>query len=168
MEFVQVLPSDADAIRELSALASHIVKKHYDPILGSEQNDYMIEKFQSVHAIEQQLRDGYTYYFACTDAGEKIGFMGFYPRNGGLYLSKFYLLEEYRGRGISREMMGFVIEQAKKIDADEVTLNVNKYNFAQKVYEKLGFHKIRDEKIDIGHGYYMDDFVYEFPLRPGC
>jgi hypothetical protein len=32
------------------------------------------------------------------------------------------------------------------------------------IYEKLGFVRVRDEKNDIGHGYYMDDFVYDYYL----
>ena len=40
-----------ETIADLSELASAIVKEHYDPILGNEQNDYMIEKFQSPRSL---------------------------------------------------------------------------------------------------------------------
>ena len=43
--FVPVALQDEKKVRELSALASAIVKEHYDPLLGSEQNDYMIQMF---------------------------------------------------------------------------------------------------------------------------
>ena len=61
MMYKHIALSDSQGLAELSALASAIVKEHYDPILGSEQNDYMIEKFQSVPAITDQLGHGYQY-----------------------------------------------------------------------------------------------------------
>lgn len=162
--FVPVAPDDEEKIRELSALASEIVKEHYDPLLGSEQNDYMIQMFQSVPAITEQLEHGYRYYLVCGKQGEKEGFLGFYPKEEGMYISKFYLHRDYRGRGISRDMLAFVKEETQKLGMDRITLNVNKYNDAIKAYEKLGFTRLRDEVNDIGHGYVMDDYVYLYRI----
>lgn len=160
MKFKKVDIADAE---ELSALATSIVREHYDPILGSQQNDYMLEKFQSPSSIKDQITHGISYYFVCDDRENNIGFMAFYPRNSELYLSKFYLLSSHRGRGISKQMLSFIISEAKKINASSITLNVNKNNtLAINVYEKLNFHRIRAEKIDIGSGYFMDDYVYEY------
>jgi ribosomal protein S18 acetylase RimI-like enzyme len=38
-------------------------------------------------------------------------------------------------------------------------LNVNKRNKAIAFYEHQGFRIVREEVIDIGHGYVMDDHV---------
>ena len=165
MNCIKLTENDEALISDLAALASEIWKEHYDPILGSEQNDYMIEKFQSAAAIKEQLRNNVTYCLVCTDEGEKAGFVAFYPRENELYLSKFYLHKSQRGKGIARQMMDFVIAEAGKINASSVTLNVNRYNdLAIAVYEKLGLKRIRSEKIDIGKGWYMDDYVYEYKL----
>ena len=165
MKYIKLSPADESLITDLAALAASIWKEHYDPIVGAEQNDYMIEKFQSSAAITQQLTQGVSYYLVCTDDGEKVGFIAFYPRGAELYLSKFYLHSSQRGQGISKQMMNFVINEARKINAISVTLNVNKYNsLAIAVYEKLNFHRIREEKIDIGSGWFMDDYVYEYTL----
>lgn len=43
-------------------------------------------------------------------------------------------------------------------------LNVNKDNSAVKVYERLGFVRIREEENDIGQGFFMDDFVYAYEI----
>jgi hypothetical protein len=40
-----------------------------------------------------------------------------------------------------------------------VFLNVNKYNKAKFFYEKLGFTITKEEVIDIGNDYVMDDYV---------
>lgn len=165
MKYIKLSIEDTDAIEELSILASSIVKEHFDPIIGSEQNDYMIKKFQSVSSITEQLGHGYQYYFVCNDMEERIGFLAFYMRGTELYLSKFYLLRSQRGKGISRQMLDFVIKEAKKADAKSITLNVNRNNSAIYVYEKLNFRKIREEKNDIGNGFFMDDYVYEYVLE---
>lgn len=165
MNFIKLSPTDETLINDLAALAAEIWKEHYDPIVGAGQNDYMIEKFQSASAIKEQLEENVSYCLICTDDNEQAGFIAFYPRETELYLSKFYLHKTKRGQGMARQMMNYVINEARKINASSVTLNVNKGNeLAIAVYEKLGFRKIRSEKIDIGSGWYMDDYVYEYKL----
>ncbi|MGN0077766.1 MAG: hypothetical protein ACI36V_03170 [Coriobacteriales bacterium] len=85
MEFVQVAADDERAIEELSAFASHIVKEHFDPIIGPEQNDYMIAMNQSPCAIAQQLVQGSRYYL-CMAGGRRAGFMAFHPKGAAMYL----------------------------------------------------------------------------------
>ena len=49
-----------------------------------------------------------------------------------------------------------------------IELNVNRHNPASGFYERHGFRVVRDEVIDIGQGYVMDDHVMELALdRPG-
>lgn len=129
---------------------------------GKAQNDYMLEKFQSVPALRSQLESGYRYFFACTDAGERIGFLAFYPRGNELYLSKFYLQKDWRGRGLAWEMLRFVLESARALGLGAVELNVNRDNDAARAYERMGFVRVREEKNDIGAGFCMDDFVYRY------
>ena len=163
MDFIRIERGDARGEERLSALATAIIREYYDPLLGREQNDYMIEKFQSLRAVREQLEKGYRYYIPALN-GEELGFMGFYPRKDALYLSKWYLKKEHRGRGYARPMLAFLRAEAEKEGLTAVELNVNKYNPTIAVYEKLGFRRIRSEKNDIGHGFYMDDYVYRLEL----
>lgn len=166
MNYEKVSVSDTDMIKELSDLATGIVKEHYDPILGEGQNDYMIHKFQSVAAITEQLEHyNYQYYFVSDTTGNKVGFLAFYQKGNELYLSKFYLQKAQRGKGIARDMLQFAIQRAQEQGLSSITLNVNKNNNAVSVYEKLGFKRIGQEKIDIGNGFFMDDFVYEYIIE---
>ncbi len=158
--------SNRNQVLLLSQLASRVVKEYYDPILGAEQNDYMIWRFQSVEAIDEQLAGGYDYYLVWEDRKTPIGFLAFYLRKEDLYLSKLYLQKESRGKGYAREMLDFIIRQAKEKKREKVTLNVNRFNPTIKIYEKMGFVQVREEKIDIGGGYYMDDYVYSLQLNP--
>ena len=163
MQFESVTLEDTAAINELSALATSILREYYDPIIGKAQNDYMLEKFQSVRAIHGQLEQGYRYYFAVAE-GRRVGFLAFYPRGNALYLSKLYLLRQERGRGYGRAMMDFVVASARAQGLEAVELNVNKRNETTRIYEKMGFRILRSEKNDIGGGYDMDDYVYQLTL----
>lgn len=162
MKYIFLDKDDDRAIKRMSDLASGIVREHYDPIVGEVQNSYMINMFQSENAIKEQLDHGYTYCFVDDDEGNDVGFMAFYPKEDEMYLSKFYLLKSARGKGISKDMLRFIIEQTKKYGFNSISLNVNKKNDAVAIYEKLGFKRIGKEKNDIGCGYYMDDFVYRY------
>jgi GNAT superfamily N-acetyltransferase len=158
MDFKQLTLSEESKIQEMSAIATEIVREHYVPINGWAQTDYMLHKFQSADAIRGQLQDGYQYYFA-GENGEQLGFLAFYPEGDHLYLSKFYLYKSLRGKGYGRKMLEFLILKAKGAGLSAIELNVNKYNSAVQIYEKLGFKIIRSEKNDIGRGYFMDDYV---------
>ena len=160
----ELLPlSDERRIREMSEMATEIVREHFDPIVGKAQNDYMIGRFQTPEAIREQLERGYRYYFVLEE-GRRIGFHAFYPREDCMYLSKFYLAKQFRGLGYSHIMLDFLTKKAADMGVRRIELNVNRFNDAVLVYEKLGFRRIREEKNDIGHGYFMDDYVYALDL----
>ena len=159
MDFIKLTLGDVNGIKEMSEMATAILREHYDPIIGKEQNDYMLNMFQSVEAVTEQLSHGYNYYFAKND-GANTGFLAFYPREGALYLSKLYLYKDQRGKGFSRVMLEFLKEKAKELGLNRIELNVNRNNPSVKIYEKLGFTVAWEEKNDIGNGFYMDDYVY--------
>ena len=148
-------------IQALSVLASAIVKQHYDPLLGAEQNDYMIAMFQSESGIRKQIAERYRYYWILED-GKEAGFFAMYPECGKMYLSKFYISRKYRGRGLGRKAFDFICCESQKERLTHIFLNVNRGNTDSiKIYKHLGFRIIREEKNDIGRGFYMDDYVME-------
>lgn len=176
--FARVSATNEVAIQRMSALSTRIVREHFDPIIGPEQNDYMIERFHSVEAIAQNIEDGYEYYFVLPPKQPKpsdgskakgvrpLGFVALQPReNRELYLSKFYLVKEQRGKGYARSMMRVVARRAHELGCDHVRLCVNRNNYqAILAYEHLGFVRMGEQRTDIGNGFVMDDFVYELHL----
>ena len=146
-------------IRRMTEVAAIVWREANTAFCTPEQVEYMIEMFQSVRAIKEQLARGYTYVFVKAN-GEPVGFMAFYPRGDAMYLSKLYLRADMRGRGFARDMIGCVRQQAERSGLHAIELNVNKHNKTTEIYDKLGFTRIRDEKNDIGSGFYMDDYVY--------
>ena len=152
-----------EQIELVAKIAEPIWHETYEPIIGRDAVEYMIDKFQSVEAIKQQLaNEGYVYYLICTD-GEAVGFTGLVPhKEGKMFLSKLYVSRGHRGEGIPRAAFEFIAELCKKEGLDKVYLTVNKKNFhAIEVYKHYGFYEIDAVVADIGCGYVMDDYILQ-------
>ncbi|MBT8260850.1 MAG: GNAT family N-acetyltransferase, partial [Bacteroidia bacterium] len=98
-------------LQTIEDLANIIWNEHYTPIIGKAQVNYMLEKFQSVDAMKQQLEDGYKYYIIKYNE-ESIGYIAFKIESGNLFLSKIYILKTQRGKGFGKETMNFISNQA--------------------------------------------------------
>lgn len=149
----------------MSRFATAIVKDYFDPLIGAAQNDYMIAHFQTPTAIADQLAHGYAYFFVADEDGTLLGFLAYVIEPERLYLSKFYLHKDQRGKGYARAMFNFVVDAARAAERSRIELNVYRHNDATlAAYEALGFKRLRAEKNDIGGGFVLDDYVYGLVL----
>jgi RimJ/RimL family protein N-acetyltransferase len=154
-EIRPVTPKDLET---LAALAHEIWNEHFPPIIGQAQVDYMVEKFQSAHAIREQLQNGYEYYFI-TIGQEPAGYMGIIQEDQHIQLSKLYIRSDMRGQGLGKKAMGFLFETARERGIRRIELTVNKYNTDSiRAYEKMGFINVESIVMDIGGGFVMDDY----------
>lgn len=166
---VLIMPAETqEQIMQAAELADEIWHEHYDSLLGSDQVNYMLEKFQSQAAMTRQIKDqGYHYCLLVNplNQDEIAGYFGYQLLPGELFLSKLYIAKKYRGRDFSRR----VLEDLKQLGTSQglfrIWLTVNKYNAGSiAAYEKLGFTRISTQVADIGSGYVMDDYVMEILL----
>ena len=164
MELIRLDKDNYTEIIEMSTIATAILKDYYDNIVGPVQNDYMLNKFQSIDGITDQLNHNYQYYFINVDK-VNIGFIAYYKKGKDLYLSKLYINKENRGKGYLRSILDYLINYCNDNNLGGIELNVNKHNPTCMIYEHLGFKKIRSECNDIGSGYYMDDYVYYYKIE---
>lgn len=70
-----------EQVQQIASLAEVIWNEHFTPIIGKEQVDYMVEKFQSYPALNEQIAEGYEYY-QLFDNGEFCGYTGIHPGGG--------------------------------------------------------------------------------------
>lgn len=140
-------------IRKVSNLAKIIWHEAYTKTLINEQIEYMINKFQSENVIKEQIKDNHHYYLIYQDE-IAIGFFSF-TVDDYIFLSKIYILKEYRKKGHATKVINFLKNKKRPIK-----LRVNKNNtVAITSYEKLGFIKTDEVKSAIGEGFYMDDYI---------
>lgn len=145
-------------------LAYAIWPSTYGDILSNAQLEYMLDTFYSIANLERQIDNGQIFELFFED-NKVVGFVAYElncKETSLLKIHKIYLLPETQGKGFGKFMINEVIKIAKKNHQKGVFLNVNKYNKAQFFYEKLGFTISKEEVIDIGNGYVMDDYVMEY------
>lgn len=154
----------AESNRELlqiEEMANIIWHEHYTPIIGVEQVIYMLDKFQSVSSMSEQIKNAYQ-YFLILEADIPVGYLSFIKRDQELFLSKIYILKGFRGHGIGKKAFQFIETEAKKNFCQKIGLTVNRNNANSiKAYENAGFQHIGEVVQDIGNGYVMDDYIME-------
>lgn len=152
-----------EQIALVARIAKPIWHQTYGPIIGEAAVNYMVDKFQSVPAINRQLEsEDYVYYLMQAD-GEAAGFIGLVPhKEGKMFLSKLYVSDVFRGNGLPRAAFDFIAELSRKENLDKIYLTVNKQNtYAIEVYKHYGFYEIDSVVTDIGSGYVMDDYILQ-------
>jgi len=157
---IRSVENDQD-IDNVAILANQIWTEHYVPIIGEEQVDYMLYKFQSAETVTEQIQEGYKYHLLTTgDLISNIGYFSYRLESESLFLSKLYVLKPYRKLGLARKSLLFLEDTAREAGLFAITLTVNKENVGSiKAYERLGFDNIDSVVMDIGNGFVMDDYV---------
>ncbi|MCF6224091.1 MAG: GNAT family N-acetyltransferase [Flavobacteriaceae bacterium] len=151
------LANNIEDFRNIEDLAKEIWEEHYTPIIGPDQVAYMLNKFQSAVAIKNQIDDEYQYFQVYID-DISVGYFSFIKRDTSLFLSKIYVLKKYRGKGVGKFMMDFVLQKAMQLNLISIVLTVNKENKNSiEAYEKMGFQNMGSLVADIGNGFVMDD-----------
>lgn len=91
-----------------------------------------------------------------------IGYMSVRQDEGKLFLSKFYIRKEYRGSGYASQAMAFLEQLCKDRNQSHLWLTVNRHNESSvTIYKKKGFLTVREQIVEIGNGFVMDDYVME-------
>ena len=150
-------------IADVAQLAREIWCEHYVPIIGQEQVDYMLGKFQSERAIAEQITEAYEYYIIAHH-GKSVGYMAALSNmeEASLMLSKIYVKKSARGRGFGQKMLGFIDNLCRHRAIKKIWLTVNKNNLhAISWYSRMGFINTASLIQEIGEEFVMDDFRME-------
>ena len=157
----------AHEFTELEHFAAEIWYEHYPPIIGQAKVEYMLKTFQSATALESQCCEGMEFFWI-QSAGNRAGYLAIKrePDLAYLFVSKFYIQQAYRGMGYGRWAMNQLKELTAERHLAGLELTVNRHNAsAIAFYEREGLSHLRDQCIDIGGGFFMDDYVMSFELK---
>ncbi|MEP6467062.1 MAG: GNAT family N-acetyltransferase [Parafilimonas sp.] len=147
-------------IEIIQQLAHKIWPSAYGKILSADQLKYMIEVFYSESSLQKQFEEGH--FLVVEENKQPIAFADYSLLKDAIYkLNKIYALPSEQGKGIGKLLMNDVIKRVKQNGATALRLNVNRSNKAKQFYEHLGFKIISEEDIDIGEGYFMNDYIME-------
>lgn len=153
--------TDIESIRNV-ALKTWPVS--YAQMLGKEQIDYMLQLFYSPAALEQQIRDQH-YFFLALRNYAPVGFASFSRVEGSVYkLQKLYVLPTEQKAGTGKALLETIETVAKSMGGTRLQLNVNRKNIAKSFYDRNGFKVLETVDINIGEGYFMNDYIMEKEL----
>lgn len=150
-----------DDIFIVNKLANDIWPDAFKDILEPEQIEYMLEWMYNVNTLTEQVQTGHLYYMI-TEDGVPKGFIGLepnFPDVGTLRIHKLYVDTKSHGKGLGKALLEKGIEIGKEMDVATVNLTVNRYNKAVDFYKSQGFKIVEEVDINIGKGYFMNDYI---------
>lgn len=163
---MDIIPANASHIAIIQDIALKSWAITYADILSPKQFDYMIEMMYSTPAIEKQMSELNHHFLLIKDvhSSDYGGFVSYefnYKNLPKTKIHKIYLLPECKGKGMGRMLIDWVANEARSINNNALSLNMNRSNKSLGFYTQMGFEIIGEEDIDIGNGYLMEDYIFE-------
>jgi diamine N-acetyltransferase len=151
------LQADIPSIREM---ARRIWIPAYTGIITEEQIEYMLNLMYSEESLIHQLEVEACTFYILSGGEIDLGFASISSKTPELFrLNKLYVDTTLHGRGLGKKLLHRLVEHTMESGGGVLELNVNKNNPAINFYLSQGFEIFREEVIDIGNGFVMDDFV---------
>ena len=119
--------ADEQQVENIVNLADTIWHEYFPPIIGEDQVDYMLQKFQSKESIIQQIEDGVVYFLMINNSAP-MGYAAIILKDNELFLSKIYILLSERSKGYGKQTMTFLEQLALGQDIEKISLTVHKNN----------------------------------------
>lgn len=156
---VKLRPADLADIPGITRFAEIIWEKHYVPIIGKAQVDYMLKNMYSSHSLTEQMEQKKHLFYMVYHENACVGFVSMSSADRKNYfLHKFYLLQDEQNRGLGTEVFRLLMQEMRA--PETIRLTVNRMNYKSiNFYFKNGFRIEKTADFDIGNGYYMNDFV---------
>ncbi|HZZ76834.1 MAG TPA: GNAT family N-acetyltransferase [Puia sp.] len=159
---VEVRRLSKEELWQVRELAIRIFPVTYQEIVEPEQIDYMMDMFYTEDNLRKQYESGQTFLVIYSE-GKACGYASYTPLNehGEYKLNKIYVDTRLQGKGLGRSLLNDLMTRVKSAGGINLQLNVNRFNKAVGFYKSMGFTIKKEELLDIGRGYFMDDYVME-------
>jgi len=159
-----IAPLAEDEVDALCALAAEIWRRHYPPIIGAAQTEYMLAQRYAPQTVRAELARGGVWWDTLAEDGTIVAFASSFAEEGGraMKIDKLYVHPERQRVGYGGALIEHTCERAGRLGCKRVLLAVNKRNAtAIAAYRKHGFEIAESLVKDIGGGFVMDDYVME-------
>lgn len=128
-------------------------------MISQEQIKYMLEWMYNLKQLEQNFDNGHE-FIVLREQEENIGFASFEIKNEKSYirLHKLYVNPKQHHKGSGRRLLEFIYSVGHEYKLNSLDLFVNRTNPAVNFYQKIGFEIEESVDLDIGNGYFMNDY----------
>lgn len=143
----------------IEALAWRIVPDFYAPFFERATAQYLVENGHTATALTMQMGNG-AKHFLIEAEGAPVGYFSLAPAEGGVLLSHFYVLSDYRGRGLGKLAMTFIDREVTGMGARRIELFVLRENIAAVgLYRKNGYAVASEVQTRLGNGAVLEDYL---------
>jgi GNAT superfamily N-acetyltransferase len=143
----------------MESLGRRIVPDFYVQFLPAECGDWLVESFHTVDAFETQVGEGYRHYMI-EIADEVVGYFALHEEDRTMILTQFYLLKEWRGKGIGQRVMDFVHREAEELRVRGIRVLVLRRNEgAVGLYRKNGYLVTAEVMTPMGGDRTVEDYI---------
>ena len=161
-EQLTIRQADIEDINEIGFLANEIWPKVYDYMISPDQIRYMLNLFYTPESLYRQMLEQHHVFFLAELDDVPVGFASVGKIDEGVFrLHKLYVQPELHGKGVGKALVEAVLDEAFEGGGRKLQLTVNKNNKSVTFYQRLGFNITGEQKLDIGSGYFMDDYIME-------
>ena len=164
----RILPASETDLPAIARLAGVIWRAHYPGLISTEQIEYMLAKMYALETMRDEIYLRAIRYERLLVGEELAGFAAHGPTDQPklFKLHKLYLHPAWHGRGLGSLLLAHCEGEAGRLGADHLMLTVNKQNAkAIGSYQRNGFAITNAVMVDIGGGFFMDDYVMVKELK---
>ena len=137
----------------------------YGSIISQPQIEYMLDLIYNIESLKNQANNlKHQFILALNSINIPVAFASFSVSEINISrcrLHKLYVLPDYHNKGIGKKILSHIISEISSKGINIIELNVNRHNNALHFYLQNNFQIIREEDIDIGNGFFMNDYVME-------
>jgi GNAT superfamily N-acetyltransferase len=143
----------------IEELARRIVPAFYVEFFEVRTAEYLVESGHTAGALAAQAGLG-ARHFLIGFHGEGVGYFSLSVDGATMLLSHFYLLPEWRGKGLGKGAMAFIEEAGRELGVSMIELFVLRANQgAVGMYTRSGFVVADEVMTRLGNGAVLEDFL---------
>jgi ribosomal protein S18 acetylase RimI-like enzyme len=147
-------------IPAIHQIAHEVWPNAYAEVISAEQIAFMLDWMYSPSSLTEQMNNGIYFLLLEDTDSNPLGFASFRRLEGTQWkLDKLYVRSDQQQRGLGRSLIERVCMEINRLGGKQLELQVNRKNKAVEFYKRLGFEILRVEDFDIGHGFYMNDYI---------
>jgi N-acetylglutamate synthase-like GNAT family acetyltransferase len=149
----------------IQSIAEAAWRPTYGEILSEEQCVYMLEWMYNTEKLEEQINGNIQFIILENQDSKAIGYASFEKtEDGNGKLHKIYTHPDFKQKGGGSVLLNEIMNIAHSMNVKVLELNVNRYNTAVEFYLKKGFIIKEEIDLDVGNGFFMNDYVMSYEL----
>jgi diamine N-acetyltransferase len=149
----------------IQSIAEAAWRPTYGEILSEEQCVYMLNWMYNTQKLEEQINGNIQFIILENQDSLAIGYASFEKtEDGNGKLHKIYTHPDFKQKGGGSVLLNEIMNIAHSMNVKVLELNVNRYNTAVEFYLKKGFIIKEEMDLDVGNGFFMNDYVMSYEL----